>query len=407
MSELDIASKLGEMFNQDYQISVDRTAENVGYCDQLIDSFSSQEKPDLDFYLNILQNLRLFFNCEFLFQNKRIDKALSNYQKVRESLSKTQTEFPDFYSKWQYDLDRLMLRIDARIQNLKASTVLEEKDYAQAQILFTEAIKRYTTELELEQGEQDYYHYFDSLRNIYYLTGLLYRTRGISASNWKEMYQALRFFRKARFLGQETSNIDFNETREEIISFRLEKLEKQAEIYFTNGLVHTQQEQYHQAMINYNKSAQLYRSLRKIRESIEYELQEQIQLSSYYEALAKNLVANDDNESAAKNFLLARETLDRVLQKIPGEQLTATFKPQLMYFEAMHLFCQAVVEYDQLKPESIEHFSDAITRLEDAKEQAKEFDNQPLVNSCIEAINKLNSYQEIGGIMFQSEPSDD
>lgn len=406
MSEVDVVTKLKEMFTHDYQVSVDGTAEIVGYCDQLIESLSSQENPELDFYLNILQNLRLFFNCEFLFLSKRMDKAINNYQKLREFLSKTQTDFPDYYSNWQYDLDRLMLRIDARIQNLRAHTVLEEKDFAQAAILFTEAIKRYSTELELEQERQDYYHYFDSLRNIYYVTGLLYKLRGLSTSNWKEMYQALRFFRKARFLGQEASNIDFNETREGIITFRLQKLEKQAETYFTNGMIQSQQENYHEAMINYNKSAQLYRSLRKVRESIEYELQEQIQLSSYYEALAKGLIANDDNETAAKNFLHARETLDRVLQKIPSEKLGNTFKPQILYFDAMHIFCQAVVEYDQLKPESIEHFSDAIEKLENAKEKAEEFNNIPLVESCTEAINKLNSYQEIGGIMFQSDSSD-
>ena len=160
-------------------------------------------------------------------------------------------------------------------------------------------------------------------------------------------------------------------------------------------------------MTNYNKSAQLFRSLRKVSDSIEYELQEQIQLSSYYEALAKSLIANDDNETAAKNFLHARETLDRVLQKIPSEQLGNTFKPQILYFDAMHIFCQAVVEYDQLKPESIEHFSEAIEKLEEAKEKAEKFDNLPLVESCREAINKLNSYQEIGGIMFQSDSSDD
>ncbi len=406
MSEVDVVTKLKEMFTHDYQVSVDGTAEIVGYCDQLIESLSSQENPELDFYLNILQNLRLFFNCEFLFLSKRMDKAINNYQKLREFLSKTQTDFPDYYSNWQYDLDRLMLRIDARIQNLRAHTVLEEKDFAQAAILFTEAIKRYSTELELEQERQDYYHYFDSLRNIYYVTGLLYKLRGLSTSNWKEMYQALRFFRKARFLGQEASNIDFNETREGIIAFRLQKLEKQAETYFTNGMIQSQQEHYHEAMINYNKSAQLFRSLRKVRESIEYEVQEQIQLSSYYEALAKGLIANDDNETAAKNFLHARETLDRVLQKIPSEKLGNTFKPQILYFDAMHIFCQAVVEYDQLKPESIEHFSDAIEKLENAKEKAEEFNNIPLVESCTEAINKLNSYQEIGGIMFQSDSSD-
>ena len=405
--EIDAIAKLKEIFSQDYQISADGNAEIVNYCDQISESLSSLENPEFDFYLNILQNLRLFFNSEFLFLSKRTDKALSNYQKLRDLFSKTQTEFPDYYSNWQYDIDRLMLRIDARTQHLRAHAVLVEEDFAQAEILFTEAIKRYTTELEVEQNRQDYYHYFDSLRNIYYLTGLLYKVRGKKSLDWKEMYQALRFFRKARFLGQEASNSDFNETREEIKALRMEKLEKQAEAFFSNGMIYTQQELFPQAMKNYNKSAQVYRSLRKFQDTIEYELQEQIQLSSYYEARAKHLIVNDNNEAAAINFLQARETLNRVLQKIPSAELSQRFEPQILYFEAMNIFCQAVVEYDQLNPESIEHFTEAIAKLENAKEGAEKYNNVPLLESCEDAINKLNSYQEIGGIMFQSDSSED
>ena len=135
MTEIDAIAKLKEMFSQDYQISADGTVEIVNYCDQLSESISSLENPDLDFYLNILQNLRLFFNSEFLFLSKQTNKALSNYQKLRDSFSKTQTEFPDYYSSWQYDIDRLMLRIDARTQNLRAYAILDEQDFAQAEIL--------------------------------------------------------------------------------------------------------------------------------------------------------------------------------------------------------------------------------------------------------------------------------
>ncbi|MHA1978548.1 MAG: hypothetical protein ACW98F_10185 [Candidatus Hodarchaeales archaeon] len=403
MNEGMTIAKIKEIFTQDYQVSADKIAEVVNICDELNDALSSQETPEFEFYLHFLQNLRLFFNSEFFFLSNRIAKALPSYQKVQEGISKIQSKFPDFYSQWQYDIDRLLLRTDSRIQNLRALTTFEENDIAQAELLFTEAIKRYSNELEFEQKIQDYYHYFDSLRNIYYVTGLLYNLRGKSTLKTSEMYQALRFFRKARFLGQESSNDDFTRTRTQIMELGLQKLEKQAETFFTAGVLHSENEVYDKAAIEYNKSAQLYRSLRKIQSNIEYELQELMQMSSYYEALAKDCMAKDNNELAATNFTYAQKILTGMLSKLPVEELANSFQPQILYFEAMTIFCNAVVEYDQLKPEAMAHFTDATTLLEEAKVIAEELENIPLIEGCTEAINKLNSYQNIAEIMFQSD----
>ncbi|MHA1512811.1 MAG: hypothetical protein ACTSRJ_01960 [Candidatus Hodarchaeales archaeon] len=398
--------KIKEILSQDYQTSADKSADIVNLCDQLSEALSSQEHASVDFYVRFVQNLRLFLNSEFFFLNNRIDNSLSNFQKLRESISKTQNEFPEYYAQWQYDIDRLLLRIDARTQNLRAHKSLQTEDTAQAEILFTETIKRYSTELELEQASQDYFHYFDSLRNIYYISGLLFKLKGNRDKNSKELYQALRLFRKARFLGQESSNADFDETREEIIALTMQKLETQAEGYFTSGVVFSQDELFHEAMKKYSKSAQVFRSLRKLKDSVEFELQEQIQLSSYYEALAKDLISKDNNEQAAMKFLYAKQTLERVLSNIPSEGLIATFEPQIQYFDAMCVFCQAVVEYDKLQPEAIQHFSEAAEKLEQAKEKAISLNNTPLVEGCDEAIKKISSYEEIAELMFQSEPED-
>jgi len=406
MTEDITVLKIKEILSQDYQTSADKSAEIVSLCDQLSEALSSQEHASTDFYVSFAQNLRFFLNCEFFFLTDRIEKALTNFQKLRESISKTQTDFPEYYAQWQYDIDRLLLRTDARIQNLRAQKSLQTEDIAQAEILFTETIKRYSTELELEQVSQDYIHYFDSLRNIYYISGLLFRLKGNRNKNAKELYQALRLFRKARFLGQESSNADFNTTREEIIALTMQKLETQAEGYFTSGVIFSQDEHYHEAMLYYYKSAQVFRSLRKLEDSVEYQVQEQIQLSSYYEALAKDLISKDNNEQAAMKFLYAKQTLERVLSNLPSEGLIVTFEPQIQYFNAMHVFCQAVVEYDKLQPEAIEHFSEAAKNLEQAKEKAISQNNIPLIEGCDEAIKKIRSYEEIAELMFQSESED-
>ena len=407
MSEAQIEKSLKEIFVQDYQSNVENISEVISLCDDLNELLNEEENVDLEFYHHIIQNTRMFLNCEFLFLSKKIKKASTSFQKLHGLISKTQNDFPDYYSKWQYDIDRLLLRIDARSQNVRALICIEENDIAQADLLFTETIKRYSTELELEQSKQDYYHYFNSLRNIYYVTGLLYELRGGRDLNSNELYQALRFFRKARYLGHETSDVDFNNTVEKILSFRLNKLEKQAELYFQSGLIDTKDERYRNAMINYSKSAQVYNSLKKLKDSIEYELQEQIQMSSYYEVVAKDLISKDNNEAAAKNFHYARQTLDRVLERIPSEELKDSFKPQIMYFEAMHLFCTAVVEYDQLETGAIDHFNEASERLSQAKEIAESLNNVPLIDSCTEAINKLDSYLNIAEIMFQRSDSEE
>ncbi|MHA2175933.1 MAG: hypothetical protein ACXABI_13965 [Candidatus Hodarchaeales archaeon] len=407
MSEAETEDSLREIFAQDYQTNTEKATEVISLCDDLNETLNEKENTDTDFYLHIIQNIRMFLNCEFFFLSKSMTKALTNFQKLHGVILKTQNDFPDYYSKWEYDIDRLLLRIEARTQNARALVSIEENDTAQADLLFNESIKRYTTELELEQSKQDYYHYFDSLRNIYYVTGLLYKLRGEGGFNTKELFQALRFFRKARFLGHETSDIDFNETKDKILSFRLHKLEKQAELYFESGLVETQNEHYKNAMSNYNKSAQVYNSLKKLKDSVEYELQEQIQMSSYYEVLAKDLISKDNNELAARNFQYAQQTLHRVLEKIPSEELKNSFKPQIQYFDAMHIFYTAVVEYDQMKPEAIDHFNEASEKLTDAKEMAESLNNIPLIESCTEAINKLSSYQDIVEIMFQPSDSEE
>jgi len=374
MTDDIIVLKIKEILSQDYQTSAEKSAEVVDLCDQLNGALSSQEDASTDFYVSFTQNLRLFLNSEFFFLNNWVDKSLNNFQKLRESILKTQNEFPDYYAQWQYDIDRLLLRIDARIQNLRANKSLQTEDITQAEILFTETIKRYSTELELEQVSQDYFHYFDSLRNIYYISGLLFKLKGNRDKNAKELYQALRLFRKARFLGQESSNVDFNDTREDIIALTMQKLETQAEKYFTSGIIYSQDEQFHEAMVNFYKSAQVFRSLRKFSDSVEYELQEQIQLSSYYEALAKDLISKDNNEQATMKFLYAKQTLEKVLSNLPSEELITTFEPQIQYFDAMRIFCQAVVEYDKLQPEAIKHFSDAAKKLAELMFQSESED---------------------------------
>ena len=400
MSGKSVTERVKQILTRKYCTSADEAVETVGQCDNLGESLVPIDFPEKDFYMRILQHLRLFYNSEFMLYSDRIKKALSSYQKLQTGILETQTQYPDLYSQLQYDIDRLVLRIDARIQETRARIAEAENDMVQADVLYVETINRYNNELTVEQNKSDYDHYFNSLGIIFHTTGHLYRLRGRNSNNANDLYLALRNLKKAQFLGYSDRGI-LDQVQEEIMSLTLTKLERQAELLFTQGLTNSEADQFDAAKANYQKSAQLYHSLNKIQNSMEYELQEQIQNSSYYEATAKAYMIQDNNEEAALQFSYANQTLEKVLQKLPSDALKKTFEPQIKYFQAMQLFCQAVTEYDNMSPEALDHFKEARENLEEAKVMADENQNVPLSKGCTDALNKLNSYQEIAGIMFQ------
>ncbi|MHA2245362.1 MAG: hypothetical protein ACXADY_10385 [Candidatus Hodarchaeales archaeon] len=405
MSDENILMEIKKILTRKYCLSADETVETVSLCDSLGEAIVSMDFPDKEFNVRILQHLRLFYNSEFMFHSNRTQKALNSYQKIQTAILETQTQFPDLYSRLRYNIDRLMLRIDARIQEIRAQVALAENDIVQADVLYVETINRYNNELLLEQSNDDYDHYFDSLSNIFQTTGHLYRLRGMNSNDCNNLYQARRNLKKAQFLGQPNLKAILEQISEAITLLTLKKLENQADSLFSKGLEKSEAEQFKEAKNNYQKSAQLFHSLNQIRKSVEYELQEQIQFSSYYEATAKNFMIQDNNEQAALQFSYATKTLEKVLQKLPSESLRQNFEPQIKYFQAMQLFCQAVTEYDNLLPEAIEHFEEAKQKLDSAKTKAEESQNIPLSQSCVKALNKLNSYQEIAGLMFQTDDS--
>ena len=69
----------------------------------------------------------------------------------------------------------------------------------------------------------------------------------------------------------------------------------------------------------------------------------------------------------------------------------------------MRLYCQAVKEYDEILSEATDHFIEAKEKLQTARKRATELQNTPLINNCNDTLNKINSYQEIAKMMFESE----
>ncbi|NHJ00704.1 MAG: hypothetical protein EAX86_01125 [Candidatus Heimdallarchaeota archaeon] len=406
MNNENIVLELEELLKRQYILSSERAVEFINFCDLLGEKIHSIDEEKKDFYLYIIQHLRLFFNSEFMYHSNLVEKALKSYQKMKENLSITQTEFPDLYATWQYDIDRLIYRTEARIQELKAQFAVIQEDYIQADVLFVETLNRYNVELEFEQKNEDYEHYFDSLAHIFYNTGLLYRIRGKTTKNQADLYQALKNLRKAEFLGKTGFSALIDEIKEEKFSFTQIKLENQADTFFTKGLTESEMENYNIAKNMYQKSAQIYRSLNHLKPAFEYELQEQIQISSYYEATAKNYMIQDMNEEAAKQFSNASQILQQLLTKLNNEVLSLQFAPQIKYFDAMELFCQAVTEYDKLDTKAAEHFDLAQKMLNRAKLESDEQNNQPLAKSCTDALARLNSYQEIVELMLSPSQID-
>ncbi|MFW9856494.1 MAG: hypothetical protein ACFFFG_15690, partial [Candidatus Thorarchaeota archaeon] len=395
------------ILQQRYPQTADAIIDAINQCDYLIESIMSEDFSQKDFYVNLLQNIRLFLNSESIFHSRSFQKALKFYEKLRVSISETQTQFPDSYSSWRYDIDRLTSRTEARLQEVRAQLSLEQEDTVQADILLVETINRYNLELQLEQEYSDYDHYFNTLGNIFRCSGHLYFLRGLTNNNRIELYQSIKDFRKAIFLGQLDLDDYVKDAHKNIKIMTFAKLEQQAETYFNLGLTETDAEKYSEAKGNYHKSAQLYSSLKRTAfqpdQSREFELQEQIQFSSYYEASAKEFMAQDNNEQAAVQFSNASQTLRNVLEFLPSEALRKNFSPQIDYFEAMRLFCLAVIEYDQMLPEAMIRFRTARGILETARQEAEGMSNLPLVKNCEDTLNKLKSYIEIAELLQPEE----
>jgi len=401
LANINLEQKIEGLLAQKYPLITEDTIKVVSECDQLGEVLVEKNVQNQNFFTRILQHVRLFNNAEFMFLSGRYDKAQTSYLKLKSSISETQSEFPDLYSRWLNHINRLILRLDARLQETRAISALNENDTVQADVLYVETVNRYSQELKVEQENSDYNHYFDTLGNIFRTTGKLLYLRGVNSQNKKELYQAIRNFKKAIFLGQSYLGESIVEISNIITDLTTSHIENQAETLFALGVQNSESEKFLDAKNDYHKSAQYYRSLRRIRSKFEYELQEQIQLSSYYEAAGKNLLIHDNNEQAALQFSNAAHILQQVLQKLPSEELKENFEPQIIYFEAMRLYCQAVKEYDEMIPEAMEHFIEAENKLRTARERATELQNTPLINNCNDVLNKINSYQDIAKMMFE------
>ena len=403
MTNNNLESKIEGLLAQKYPLVTEDTVEIVSECDRLGEILAEKTIQNQMFFSQLLQNIRLFNNAEFMFLSGKYDKAQISYLKLKSSISETQSEFPDLYSRWLHHINRLILRLDARVQETRAVSAFNENDIVQADVLCVETVNRYTQELKEEQENSDYEHYFDTLGNIFRTTGKLQYLRGRNTQDKRELYQAIRNFKKAMFLGQSYLEDIIGEISNFIADLTISHIESQAESLFALGVQNSELERFLEAKHAYHKSAQYYRSLRRIRSNFEFELQEQIQLSSYYEAAGKTLMIHDNNEQAALQFSNAAQILQQVLQKLPTEELKENFEPQIIYFEAMRLYCQAVKEYDEILSEATDHFIEAKEKLQTARKRATELQNTPLINNCNDTLNKINSYQEIAKMMFESE----
>ncbi|MHA1972403.1 MAG: hypothetical protein ACTSW1_05410 [Candidatus Hodarchaeales archaeon] len=406
MSTEIIEIKVKELLTHKYCQDSQEAIELLSLCDNLTEELIDHEDQNQQFYFKMLQHLSIFLKSEIHFFSEKMEKAHKSYQKLKSSLSETQTEYPDLYSKWQYHIDRLIHRLDARIQETRARIAHANNDYVQADVLYVETINRYSQELEIEQQNNDYEHYFNTLGNTFRTTGQLYLVRGENNQMNRDFYEAIKNFKKARFLGQTALNDIIGTTRQKTKENTFQRLERQAELLFNQGLEYSEKECYDKAKINYHKAAQVFRALNRLNPNLEYKLQEQIQLSTYYEADAKNLMAQDNNNEAATQFSNASLVLKHMLEKLPLDNLKERFESQIIYFDAMQLYCVAVTEYDNMEPKALDHFKKAKLQLEEVKEKASELNNIPLLNNCIEALKKISSYQEIAKLMFNQEDSE-
>lgn len=406
MSLIDVnefSQKVLALLTGDYITDLEVSTHQSLLCNSLLEELNIIDIPGKEFFTLLITYYRAFLKSGMEFLSGRFEKALKGYQKLLNDFSSLQTNFANLYAVYRYDIDRLTLRIDGRIYETRASIALANQDLAQAQILLSETINRFSKEFTYEQEYGDFSHYVNTLGNYHLNLGNLTVINAQASQESKQFYEAINNYKKANFLGVRDLTADIKKLKEEVKNLYLTKQESFSEQIFQEGLKSIDNENFSQGKRYFLKASQIYQSLQNIEKKIDWLFQEKLQLSSYYEAKAKDLMIRDENKKASTQFSKASTILNDLLTVLDNEAISQSFQPQIEYFNGMSLFCLAVSEYDNMNPNAQEHLKDSQAVLEQAINLAKHTDNKPLIQNCEESLNKIKSYQEIAKLMFVEE----
>ena len=326
-------------------------------------------------------------------------------------------EVGELTSEVIYELQRRTTYAQSRISHADALVVLKEAGKGQLDLLlnnFELAAKNYQTEIDLERKADDFSHLILSLRNLFLVYIRIAELQSeISTNDFQIRRRGLYFMishaLKANFLGATIPPSFFERIRQTIKHLTLEKFQERADWYWGTGLVLSTDHKYNQAAQFFYKGWQLYKEMKKLEDNIEFNIQGEMMYVTALEHEGRAKIEADENIQGSDFFAQASSHIRKLIstvRELGNTDLLRHFSIQNEYFTAMNLFCQGLISYDN------EKYVDALKQLQGSKKiltqvnkSSQELNNNALIVSCKEGIQKCNTYIETVSLLITDDVS--
>ncbi|MHA2103492.1 MAG: hypothetical protein ACW981_08675, partial [Candidatus Hodarchaeales archaeon] len=395
---------------QSFKDYIDRYQTSRTKLDTVTELFSSGTidliQGDLEFESGNQSASIHFFNNAF----NKFQEALKigNTRSETEKLDKNYKLTPEI----KYELERRTLYCQTRITHAEAITILKEaeKDERQSVLnLLQLSANSYQEELNFEQKNDDFHHSLLAFKNLFLVYTRISEIQSESVLTVEErrnqLYHVITHANKANFLGASIPDSFFERIRQKIKKLTIEKFQERADLYWGTGLVLSSEKNYSEASEVFLRGQQLYLELQRIEKNVEFEIQAKIMNITALEHLGRASIEIDKNEIAVKKFeeasILLRKLISTV-REMGNTDLTRNFSIQQFYYDGMKLFGNGILSYDtENYEESARQLKGSKRILNQTLRSAEELENQALIESCREGINKCEALLETVNLMVQ------
>jgi hypothetical protein len=381
----------------------------------------------LDAITNLFSNGTIgLINGDLEFENANHEESIKffndGFEKIQEALkigsTRSQTDKMDgdlqLTPKIKYELERRTLYCQTRITHAEALIILKESDKDERKSvlnLLQLAANSYQEEINFERQNDDFHHSLITLKNLFLVFIRIAEIQSETAGDIHErrnyLYQVVTHANKANFLGATIPESFFERTMQKIEKSTIEKFQERADLYWGTGLVLSAEKKYTEASEVFLRGQQLYIELQRIEKNIEFEVQSKIMHITALEHLGRASIEVDQNKVAVRRFeegsLLLRKLISTV-REMGNVDLVRHFNIQQFYYDGMTKFATGIILYDEEDyKESSRQLTGSKRILSQTLKSAVELDNQALIKSCKEGINKCESLLETVNLMIETE----
>jgi len=337
---------------------------------------------------------------------KFFEKAEDQFLQIKGQLEFDKASLsPDF----KYEINRRIIYIKGRVSRTYGYISRKNQDAEEYVKHLVQAGADYSEEMIFERNELDYYNLVSTLRNLYlvYVDLADFKARKDSINiqeKRKNLYIMKTNARKAVFLGAEFEENFFDSIDNRLLSLMTKKFTKRCDVIFDKGAQLSAEENYEKASMFFHKGEKIYNGLKRIVDSPDFRLQEQIFKLHKIESIAKNYLLKDDNEAATSQFKEAKSVIQSIVTTVKefgDSSLIHHFELNARYFDAMSIFCNGLNSFDSEEyDESKKHFTQVKEILQELIQEAREV-SKPLTQSCNSALTLVESYSETLNLLME------